>query len=105
MNYDEFANKLVASINARRAKIGLSEDAVGKLLIFNTSQDFEDWIAASPDNSAGIALGARCALFQHRVVSVLPDELESDQIVTEGGVSVGFIVDKLDDDAWQSKRF
>jgi hypothetical protein len=104
MNYEEVADKIVDAINTRRARQGIKDDEPGKLVILSTNQQFDDWITADPDNSARVALGAKCPLFQHSVVDDLPNDPDA-TVLEFNGTTVGFVVDRLDDEAWQRKRF
>lgn len=103
MDYAKFAAKLVEVINSRRKQMGLNDDHVGKLLMFTTDEKFEEWIRSDPDNSADIALGAHCALFEHSIVNKLPEGLEDSERLNLDNGEVGFFVDILDDEVWKRK--
>lgn len=104
MNYEELADRLVNAINSRRIELGIKDGEPGKLLLVTTSQQFNDWINNEPDNSERIALGSHCPLLQHMAVNTLPNDPRA-TVITIEGTTIGFLVDRLDEEAWQRKQF
>jgi hypothetical protein len=104
MNYKAAADKIIEAINARRIALGLKDTEHGKLIMLTTSQSFNDWVNADPDHSSHIAMATKCPLFQHATVDDLPADPRA-TVVEAHGITVGFMVDRLDQEAWQRKRF
>src|SRR5215216_4145701 len=102
MSYNDTANKLIESVNTRRLEIGMKDDEHGNLVVVATSRQFNDWILSDYDNSAHIALSTRCPVFQHIFVNELPNNPDI-TIVEVDDFEVGFIVNRLNDVAQQTK--
>jgi hypothetical protein len=105
MSFEATANDLIRAIKLRRIELGLNDDEPGKLVLLTTNKGFDDWInEGDHDNATHIAMGAKCPLFQHVLVEDLPDDPAATVLHLEG-IEVGFVVDRLDDEAWNRKRF